>query len=291
LPDIGRITGVGLNFGGDEAGGALAAADVAGVPGVAQSNWNNLDTLSGTNTEIVGNAANSAEPITTTVEWTSANTWASTGRGEENNGFTGPDLALMTGYLDTGADTTSTVTISGIPEVLTASQYGYDVYVYALGGVPGRGGAYQVVNPSSGAVLRGYVRAQSPTSPSSFVMVPTTDPAAWGEGTYLVFNALTASDIRVEATTVDPYGFGEPNRAPINAVQLVPAIEPGPVPEVEITSIVINTDGTITVSWTGGGVLEAAPSVLGPWAEVEGATSPFTFPVEQQMLFGRIKVE
>ena len=42
---------IGLNFGADEpteadpAGSALAAADVAGVPAVAQANWNNLSTL------------------------------------------------------------------------------------------------------------------------------------------------------------------------------------------------------------------------------------------------------
>ena len=291
LPGANKITGLGLNFGGDEASGALAGTDVAGVPGVAQANWNNLDTLAGTNSTIVGNAASSAASTTVTVEWTSANTWASTGRGEENNGFTGPDLALMTGYLDTGADTTSTVTISGIPDDLAGGQYGYDVVVYALGGVPGRGGAYQVVNPSGGAVLRSYIKAQSPATPTNHVEVPTTDPDAWGAGTYLVFPALTASSIRIEATTVDPWGFGDPNRAPINAVQLVPATEPGPAPEVEISSIVINTDGTITVTWTGGGVLEAAPTVTGPWTAIEGATSPFTFPVEQQMLFGRIRVD
>ena len=278
------ITGIGLNFGGDEVGGALAADGVAGVEAVAQGTWNNLNTLSGSASGLVADASGSALVTAMTVQWTSANTWASTGRGEENNGFTGGDLSLMTGYLDTGADTTSTVTISGIPEELTLQAY--DVYVYALGGVAGRGGAYRVVNPSTSAVLRDYIRAQSPATPTNHVEVTSTDPAVWGEGTYLVFSGLTDSSITIEATTVDPYGFGNPNRAPINAVQIVPSTEG---PQVRITSIVNNGDGTLTVTWEGGGVLEAAPSITGPWGEIEGATSPFTFEATESMLFGRIR--
>ena len=222
------VTGVGLNFGADEAGGALVATDVAGAPGVAQANWNNLNALSGSSSALVGDAAGTAQEIATTVEWTSNGTWASTGRGEENNALTGANRTLMTGYLDTGADTTSTVTLSALPEELTEAEYGYDVYVYGLGGVAGRGGSYRMVDPFSGAVLRSYIKAQSPENPTEHVMVPTTDPNAWGAGTYLVFRNLEAGSIRIEATTVDPWGFGSPNRAPINAVQLVPATEPPP---------------------------------------------------------------
>jgi hypothetical protein len=196
----------------------------------------------------------------------------------------------LTGYLDTGDPTTTTVTISGIPESLTGSQYGYDVYVYALGGVAGRGGAYQVVNPTSGTAIRGYITAQSPVNPSTYTMVAPTTPPAYAEGTYIVFPGLTAADIRIEGTTADPWGIGSPNRAPINAVQLVPALAAGPAPEVEITSIVVNTDGTLTVTWIGGGVLEAAPAITGPWAEVPGAASPYTFDADQAALFGRIRV-
>jgi hypothetical protein len=286
-----NITGIGLNFGASQAGGTVTATDIAGVPGVAQANWNNLNGQSGTNVVLVGNAGGTAEAVTTTVDWNSNNLWSSTGAGEENNLLTGPDLALTTGYLDTDADTTSTVTITGIPGSLTDSQYGYDVYVYALGGVPGRGGAYQVVNPDGGAVIRGYITSQSPTNSTSYVMVPPTDPPAWPAGNYVVFRGLTAPDIRVEGTTVDPWGFGSPNRAPINAVQLVPALEAGPVAPVEISSIVLNADGTITITWSGGGVLEAATAIDGDWTVVEGATSPFTFPVEEQALFSRIRVD
>jgi hypothetical protein len=50
----------------------------------------------------------------------------------------------------------------------------------------------------------------------------------------------------------------------------------------------INTDGTMTLEWTGGGTLQAAPTVLGQWQDVTGATSPYTFQPSGNMLFGRI---
>lgn len=54
-------------------------------------------------------------------------------------------------------------------------------------------------------------------------------------------------------------------------------------------SIVKNANGTVTVTWSGGGTLQAAPTVLGPWQDVTGATSPYTFTPNQAMLFGRVR--
>jgi len=58
-------------------------------------------------------------------------------------------------------------------------------------------------------------------------------------------------------------------------------------PEITVTR---NTDGTITISWTNGGTLQAATNILGPWQDVT-ATSPYTFTPEAGVpyLFGRIK--
>lgn len=48
--------------------------------------------------------------------------------------------------------------------------------------------------------------------------------------------------------------------------------------------------GQITLEWTGGGVLESAPSVLGPWTAVEGnPTSPATLNLNPDQSFFRIK--
>jgi hypothetical protein len=72
----------------------------------------------------------------------------------------------------------------------------------------------------------------------------------------------------------------------LNAVEYMTS----PAPP-EITSIRVNANGSITVEWTGGGALEAAAAVTGPWQEVTGATSPYTFTPQagQTMLFGRIR--
>ena len=56
------------------------------------------------------------------------------------------------------------------------------------------------------------------------------------------------------------------------------------------TSIVRNANGSITLTWTGGGTLQSGTSINGPFAPVAGATSPFTFTPDpaQPTLFGRI---
>jgi len=257
------ITALGINFGADEPdgadGGTLAATDVAGASGVAQANWNNLDLLAGTATALTAETASGPSPTTVSVEWTSAGTWSSTGRSEENNGLTGADLTLTTGYLDTGADDTTMVTISSLPG--TFAQAAYDVYVYALGGVAGRGGGYRIVDGVSGEPLTDYILAQSPASPTAHAMVPTDDPAAWGEGTYMVFKQLTASSITVEATTVDPLGIGSPNRAPINAIQLIPSPE-GPRPKANIAWVSFHPADDTPSTAAGDAGFTEAPDVL-----------------------------
>jgi hypothetical protein len=50
-------------------------------------------------------------------------------------------------------------------------------------------------------------------------------------------------------------------------------------------SVVNNGDGSVTVTFEGR--LQAAESVNGPWADVEGATSPLTIPSDQAAQFGR----
>lgn len=61
------------------------------------------------------------------------------------------------------------------------------------------------------------------------------------------------------------------------------------VEEVKFTGITKNADGTITVEWTGGGTLQAAAEVTGPWQDVPGSTSPYKLTPTAAMTFGRIK--
>ena len=51
-------------------------------------------------------------------------------------------------------------------------------------------------------------------------------------------------------------------------------------------SVVNNGDGTVTVTFEG--TLQSAPTVNGPWSDVDGA-SPLTIPADQAAQFGRAK--
>ncbi|MBM3822694.1 MAG: hypothetical protein FJ404_07410 [Verrucomicrobia bacterium] len=268
IPASSTEYGIGLNFGAEEANGnnkgTLAAADVAGVASVAQANWNNLKTATGSaTTGIVADVKGTAQPTSVTVTWRSGNTWASTGRGEENNKFTENNLKLTTGYLDTGNATTTTVSIASIPAKLTEG--GYDVYVYALGGVGGRGGAYRVMDTESGKALTGWIRAQSPTNSSDFVeatLIGGTDPngaARHAAGNYIVFKGLTSANITVLGRTAG-FGFSGTPRAPINAIQLV---SPGGLQEVTLPGDKIESSHAANKSPGGEQVVNAIDNDFG----------------------------
>ena len=220
-----RTYSLGLKLGADAATTAttkMNPGDVAGVPGVAQANWNNINGASGTTTnKIAGDTADDVATNTSVVVTYAANgTWASTGEGQENNQFpAGPDRTLMTGYLDTGAPTTTSVTLSNLPVQLTSG--GYDLYIYFMGGQgSGRWGGYQVLDAASGAVLSNYVVLTSPNNSSGFIEAPaSTNIPPPGNGNYFVFSGLTATNITIQATTSNQFLAGF--RAPLNAIQLV----------------------------------------------------------------------
>jgi len=213
---------LGLNFGAELDGGTLEPAQVAGVPDIAQANWNNLMEQSGKVSGLVADVAGTRTATSASVEWSSAGTWASTGLGEENNGFSGADRTLTTGYLDTSDESTTTIKVFGLPSVLTARSY--DVYVYTVGGVTNRGGGYRIRTVDGSRILRDDVRARTDALPSVYHPAPV-DPGLGqiGTGSFIVFSGLTASNILIEATTGRGLGWGSPARAPVNAVQIVPA--------------------------------------------------------------------
>jgi hypothetical protein len=116
-----------------------------------------------------------------------------------------------------------------------------------------------------------------------------TSPADKLGGHRLVF--LTGSR---ENDGLTSEGAGIYNLAPdgeklfLNAVDYM--IKPPAPAEARFTAFRRNANGSITIEWTGGGTLEAAPSITGPWAPVTGATSPYTFTPTATMLFGRIRL-
>lgn len=288
---------IGVNFTDDNRDGALGPADVAGADASAQPNWNNAYTTSNGDVPLVVKADEGgvAKTTTTTVEWSGApNTWASTGRGEENNKLTGPNHLLMSGFLDTSAESLTQVKVSGIPAKLTSGKY--DVVVYTLGGVAsGRGGAFRVTD-ADGNQLKPYVYVVGSENPTSQIRVPAKestpgDGATYATGTYVVFSGLNTPNIIIEATTqlvtvngteVD-VGVSGTARAPINAIQLV---SPSGLFDQVAVNPTISVQGN-TVTFTG--TLQSADNVSGPYTDVAGATSPLTINPNAAQKFWRTR--
>ena len=53
-------------------------------------------------------------------------------------------------------------------------------------------------------------------------------------------------------------------------------------------TIARNTDGTLTIGWTGAGTLQAAPAINGPWSDLTGAPNPSTVSTTETMRFYRV---
>ncbi len=107
------------------------------------------------------------------------------------------------------------------------------------------------------------------------------------EATLAVNNAQAANAGAYTVTVTAATG------APVTSAEAVLTVTGGG--GVQISGITLNTDKTITVTWTGGGVLEVTTSLKTPiqWQVVDGAASPYTFtpnPANGPFLFGRIRV-
>lgn len=274
---------IGLNFAADEAAGSnsgtLADTDVAGV--VPQANWNNL--RGGTNPWVNSIMDEDGNPTSVQVAWRSPNTWSTTGRGEENNCLSGPDATLMTGYLDTNNDSTTDVVISGIP-----SAQSYDLYLYASGGVVGRGGGYRVFDAITGNELRGWRQVQSPECPPCWVQAPEQPtPEDWTAGNYILFCDLGSTDIIIQASTkVDPItglDLGYPSgtqRASLNGAQLVFPATCQPPDNCDgdqpVLTWTFDPPATLCLDWDNpAAILEEAPTVTGPWTPVADTSKPY----------------
>ena len=89
---------------------------------------------------------------------------------------------------------------------------GYDVLVYIVGGVGGRGGAYTI----GGVTKYGTAAA----NPSAHVEDPGVDLN--DRGTYLRFDGLTGSSFTLVSDANSANGPNRDFRAPINGIQIVP---------------------------------------------------------------------
>lgn len=242
---IASAASIGVNYvntgdGGVQNGAAdaLGSAEIAGVPGYDQSNWNNLGRW--------GNPTSLNDGLGTltgvSVAWDSANTW-NTGIGTST-----PNDKLMVGYLDaTGQPNNPASPYSGWDNANKPDAYvtglgawltglgvsSYSVLIYTDGDTSeGRIGEYWLQNASGsdfgaltlGSDLTSHVFARDSANFSgTFTQVPgsanSVDNAA--DGNYILFTGLTADSflLRTEEQTF---------RAQINGFQIITEVpEPG----------------------------------------------------------------
>jgi len=247
---------------------ALGAAELAGVPGYAQVNWNNLGRWG--SAVALNDSSGAASGVVTT--WDSNNTWNVGGTGN-------PNQKLMYGYIDaTGAVNDDTLPykfwdnvnkpqafFSGVSAWLAAQPgaISYSVVIYSDGdATEGRKSEYwlqatdSTANPPDtlGADLTPHVFLQDSANFSgTFIQVPNTantvDTA--GIGNFIVFTGLTADQfiLRTEEHTF---------RSQIAAVQIVAVYPPSTV-RIEMNAHAAEpaTAGSFTVTRTGGDTSKA----------------------------------
>jgi len=219
---------------------ALAAAEVAGVSGYAQPNWNNLGRWGNPTSLNDGFGVMSGVSVT----WDSANTWNS------GVGTSTPNNKLMTGYLDaTGQPNNPASPYSGWDNANKPDAYvtglgawlaghgapSYSVLIYTDGdATEGRIGEYWLQNASGsdfgaltlGSDLTSHIFAKDSANFSgAFIQVPGTANSVGNavDGNYVLFTGLTADSflMRTEEQTF---------RSQINGFQIIAEVpEPGSV--------------------------------------------------------------
>ena len=115
---------IGINFNSnrDAAVAEIGSSESAGLPAIAQVNWNNTnggssatDGASGSTADILSPSAgllvdDSGNPVAVTVSWSSNGTW------NTNNGSSNGNAKLMNGYIDAiNAGGLARIDLAGIP--------------------------------------------------------------------------------------------------------------------------------------------------------------------------------
>ena len=199
----GAETGIGINFQGGGPNGTPAAMDASENAGlVAQTNWN---TLAGANGSAATVLDGSGAVTDVSITWSANSTWSNT-----ISDLPG-DNRLMKGYLDTSENSTSTVTVSGLPAAFTANN-SYDVIVYFDGDTSETRRAQFTIGQTT---LEGLDAANSNFSGTYVESNGTT------AGNYVRFHGLNSSGFTLSATP-DPLDDAAYLRAPVNAIQIVP---------------------------------------------------------------------
>lgn len=205
---------IGINFIGGQEGNMVPGAEVAGtagVPAIAQPNWNNLGLYlaTGTAEDLVDN---SNVATTLDISWNSANTWSSGNNADGND-----DSNLMDGYLDatTGiAGGRSFVDLSDVPYDF------YDVYVYVGSDGDGRTGFTDINNIGGTAIWFSTSTSNATfTGPESYVQATATTQAQAVASNYVVYQDLGFNNVQVGVTRGS-------NNTGIHGIQIVEELNP-----------------------------------------------------------------
>jgi hypothetical protein len=156
-----------------------------------------------------------------------------------------------------------------------------DYYVFAAQSYDGTGA--NQLNSTLGVVTAGVGTASQTVQTLGRFNSPGT--AGWSRNNLVALtdDAGAIKTVQVGGTATIRWNY---DSGDVDYLVFVPAAGGGDQPK--ITSIVRNANGSITIAWEGGGTLEAAESVLGPWTAVT-SSSPYTVTPTQNILFGRIK--
>jgi hypothetical protein len=252
---------VGINFlgGGGAIEGFLSATDIAGA--IPQGNFNNVE--GGSQTAAPLNDA-SGNPSPVTVSYAASIRYTGAGNLTAEN-------ALFEGYIQNN-NAPMTITLGGVPP----GSYGLLVYSVGFDFQTIYDQAYELVGSATYPVFR--VRAQTfgqYRAAPGYRRMSSTDPGNRDSGNYVMFEGVSpdANGIFTLNMTPEPPatpGVGDAMPA-VNAIQLVrllPAL-----------TIVLNANGTVTVSWdslAAGFTLQSTGQLGGSWNNVGGVANPIT---------------
>jgi hypothetical protein len=247
-------------------GTAMGSTETAGV--IAKTNWNNAPG----NTSGPLSLVDETGAVTgATVSYSGDNPWAVPISDTAGN------LRMMRGYLDTGNQNPSTITVSGLP----SSPTGYDVYVY----VDGDNEAARVTGTYTISGTGITTTSITATDPANTNFGGTFQLASNGNGNYVKFSGIQATSFTLKA--IPTTASDNVLRAPVNGIQIVPApartisidfvgtgtaMGPtetaGVVPKANWNNVPGNTGGPLALKDEAGAVTGATVSYSGdnPWA-------------------------
>ncbi|MBP7935509.1 MAG: DUF2341 domain-containing protein [Phycisphaerae bacterium] len=265
----------------ETSGDSLGVDEVAGAPGYAQDNWNNLGRWGSNITLSKFSNKVTFTGVTIVCAWDSPNIW------NDGAGTSTPNCKLMHGYIDAPGKPnddvttpyqfwTGNITTANVPQVFVkglaawlAAQpgaTGYSVVIYSDGdATEGRRSEYWVQETTStamppdslGSVLTPHVFLQDSVNFTAaapvFTQVPITANTleTAGIGNYIVFTGLTADQIIIRSEE-------QTFRSQINAVQIIATYPPSTVTIAAGTSAAEPaTEGTFTVTRAGGDTSKA----------------------------------